>query len=182
MEIQEDCVPVNVEKDGTIAACICTTDFCNGIDYTLAPIISENKVSTDKEEILDEIDITFKEIEETTTLKPLISIEKAKFSQVICHQCGSLFSNKNSDCQVFDENDPSQEGFCQPGEACLWYSWQKTKVAFKPNGNTFLLLFAIFLLAEYHLQPIKLYCLFNSMFIFRIKQRMCGNVSQHQSC
>lgn len=132
MEIQEDCVPVNVEKDGTIAACICTTDFCNGIDYTLAPTItSENNFSSDPEEILDEIDITVKEPEQTTISRISTSTEKAQFSQVICHQCGSLFSNKNSDCQVFDENDPSQEGFCQPGEACLWYSWQKTKVAFK---------------------------------------------------
>ena len=153
MEVREDCDPVNVERDGTIAACICTTDFCNGIDYTLAPNTSARNISSVPEEVLDEIDITVKEIEETSTIST--STVKAPFSQVICHQCGSLFSNQNSDCEVFDENDPSQEGFCQPGEACLWYSWQKTKVAFKWNGNTFYCCIAIFLLAEYHLQPHK---------------------------
>ena len=31
MKITEKCDPVNVESDGSIAACICTTDFCNEV-------------------------------------------------------------------------------------------------------------------------------------------------------
>ena len=28
---------------------------------------------------------------------------------------------------MFDESEPLQQDFCNPGEACLWYSWQKSK-------------------------------------------------------
>ena len=45
-----------------------------------------------------------------------------------CHQCGRLFSRDgNSGCTEFDEYDSSQQGYCKEGEACLWYSWQKSR-------------------------------------------------------
>ena len=48
--------------------------------------------------------------------------------RVLCHQCGSLFSGSkgNADCEIFDNIEPSQRKYCDPGEACLWYSWQKS--------------------------------------------------------
>jgi len=49
-------------------------------------------------------------------------------SRVKCHQCGRLFSRDgNSACTEFDEYDSSQQGYCKEGEACLWYSWQKSR-------------------------------------------------------
>ena len=36
VEISQTCSPVTVETDGTIAACICREDFCNGIEYELS--------------------------------------------------------------------------------------------------------------------------------------------------
>ena len=74
--------------------------------------------------------------------------------RVRCHQCGSLFSTDgNPACerldsihsnicsdqiwkilnkyliqlQRFDRNDPSQSGECGAGEACLWYSWERSR-------------------------------------------------------
>jgi len=39
-----------------------------------------------------------------------------------------LFSRDgNSACTEFDEYDESQQGYCKEGEACLWYSWQKSR-------------------------------------------------------
>ena len=45
---------------------------------------------------------------------------------VRCHTCGSLFSGGNPNCKEFDAGDPTQQDFCKQGEACLWYSWQKS--------------------------------------------------------
>ena len=45
---------------------------------------------------------------------------------VLCHTCGSLFSGGNPNCEEFDASDSSQQDFCKQGEACLWYSWQKS--------------------------------------------------------
>ena len=132
VKITEKCDPVNVESDGSIAACICTTDFCNNVEDHQIELSVNDDTLTDledhHEQVIDEIDINVDNVETTTVVvSTSTSTAAPKFSRIICHQCGSLFSNKNSDCEVFDENDKSQQGFCDPGEACLWYSWQKTK-------------------------------------------------------
>ena len=41
---------------------------------------------------------------------------------VLCHQCGTLFSNGNRDCDEFNPSEPSQQDYCKRGEACLWYA------------------------------------------------------------
>jgi hypothetical protein len=46
---------------------------------------------------------------------------------VLCHQCGSLFSGDgNPDCVDFDSKSNGQQKNCKPGEACLWYAWEKS--------------------------------------------------------
>ena len=132
VEISESCEPRSVDSGGSIWACICTEDLCNDLqNYQLsAPDKDSDTALSDPpqnhEEVIDE---AVKIESETTTAAVAISTStaKPKFNKIICHQCGSLFSGKNSDCSVFDKNNKTQQGFCEPGEACLWYSWQKTK-------------------------------------------------------
>ena len=48
-------------------------------------------------------------------------------NRVLCHQCGSFFSgNSGDDCKRFDRNSEDQRSYCDPGQACLYYSWQKS--------------------------------------------------------
>merc|ERR1719320_1805672 len=70
----------------------------------------------------------------TSSFRRISSTEASFGSQpqqsgpVRCHQCGRLFSRDgNSACTEFDEYDDSQQGYCKEGEACLWYSWQKSR-------------------------------------------------------
>lgn len=125
VEIGESCEPRSVDSGGSIWACICTEDLCNDpLDYQLGAPDKDSDPPHNHEEVID------KEVKiesETNTTTASISTTKPKFNKIICHQCGSLFSGKNSDCSVFDKNNKTQQGFCEPGEACLWYSWQKTK-------------------------------------------------------
>ena len=51
-----------------------------------------------------------------------------------------LGSSTNPECDYFMEDDPTQEGYCEEGEVCLWYSWQKSsrsksfiRQCFSPN-------------------------------------------------
>ena len=132
VEITESCEPRSVDSGGSIWACICTEDLCNDLqDYQLSAPDKDNDTALsdppqNHEEVIDK---AVKIESETTTAAVAISTStaKPKFNKIICHQCGSLFSGKNSDCSVFDKNNKTQQGFCEPGEACLWYSWQKTK-------------------------------------------------------
>ena len=59
---------------------------------------------------------------ELATPRPL----RSDPNKVLCHQCGSFFSNKNDNCNEFDSSVPEQKKYCDPGEACLYYSWQKS--------------------------------------------------------
>ena len=114
VEITRTCSPLTMETDGTIAACICREDFCNGIEHELSNDTAPRTLAG-SEEVLDEIDIAINETPVTAG------------SGLICAECGSLFSGKNSDCQIFEETNKTQQAVCQPDQACLYYSWQKTK-------------------------------------------------------
>eukprot|EP00095_Tigriopus_kingsejongensis_P001321 maker-scaffold249_size238305-snap-gene-1.13 protein:Tk01321 transcript:maker-scaffold249_size238305-snap-gene-1.13-mRNA-1 annotation:"PREDICTED: collectin-12-like" len=47
--------------------------------------------------------------------------------RVLCHQCGSLFSGSNNpDCTNFDASSEEFQGYCKPGESCLYYTWEKS--------------------------------------------------------
>ena len=129
VEIGESCEPRSVDSGGSIWACICTEDLCNDpLDYQLsAPDKDSDTALGDPPQNHEEVIDKAVKIESETNRTTAISTTKPKFNKIICHQCGSLFSGKNSDCSVFDKNNKTQQGFCEPGEACLWYSWQKTK-------------------------------------------------------
>ena len=58
LKITEDCQPINIEADGSIAACICTTDLCNDADHHLDDDDDDENDFEEKEEVIDEIDIT----------------------------------------------------------------------------------------------------------------------------
>ena len=55
-----------------------------------------------------------------------LSIYLPIYLQVQCWSCGSLFSTDAPDCDAFNSLDPAQVKTCDPGEACLYYSWRKS--------------------------------------------------------
>ena len=80
-------------------------------------MIADN-TTTEEPKVLQEIIINLSDVEEESVIEEyeVEQVIETKFSKVICHQCGSLFSNTNSDCKTFDPNDPRQEGFCDEGQ------------------------------------------------------------------
>lgn len=106
VEPQPECSPMAVESD-TIMACICTNDFCSGIEATSA----SDQVSS-----------------KALTPAPRTPAPVASRGRTRCHQCGSLFSSDgNPSCERFDPSSASQAGECREGEACLWYSWERSQ-------------------------------------------------------
>merc|ERR1719150_3586438 len=119
VEPQATCSPQSVESD-TIKACICTTDLCSGIgDDDNGPRTAlatfDSTVTAAPPNIDQEVDQLFDDVSNES-------------GRVRCHQCGSLFSTDgNPACERFERNDPSQAGECAAGEACLWYSWERSR-------------------------------------------------------
>ena len=109
VEPQPECRPDSLESD-SISACICTSDLCNGV--------GDDDINTEVSRV------TTRRPRVVPTASPVPSVA----GRVRCHQCGSLFpgGSSNPDCDTFDPSDPLQQNYCAPGEACLWYSWQKS--------------------------------------------------------
>jgi hypothetical protein len=43
-----------------------------------------------------------------------------------CYSCGSLFNYNAPECAAFDAFNSKQRQRCEPGEACLFYTWKIT--------------------------------------------------------
>ena len=80
-----------------------------------------------------EVPTTRRPFAETTTARQVTTTpsrpkpaEPRRDGRVKCFVCGSLFSTDAPDCQAFDLNHSAQQKTCEKGEACLWYSYQKS--------------------------------------------------------
>ena len=137
-----------MESD-SIKACICTTDLCTGLgddqnrnavssfsrptqaprhERTLSPRIAttqSSRIDQFSSRYTTQPTTSFRRSQQT---EPTFERRQPSSDRVKCHQCGRLFSRDgNSACTEFDENDSTQQGYCKVGEACLWYSWQKSR-------------------------------------------------------
>ena len=138
---QNQCVPAPVE-DANIMACVCTDDLCNGLDgaanvdrstpkpaFVFPSTSRPPRISTTTQRPTRPTrapttrrTTTRRPTKQTAVIRP-----RDPNKGVLCHQCGSLFSSDgNRDCEVFDHNAPSQQKYCKPSEACLWYTWEKS--------------------------------------------------------
>ena len=136
IEPLNNCQPQNVELgDDSIQACLCTDDFCNGLASPQDSSRSSSRRPTTTPPRAQQIQTQRpKQPSRTSPTQrppqppPQPPPRRSNSKQVLCHQCGSLFSGSkgNEDCEVFDGSDQSQRKYCDPGEACLWYSWQKS--------------------------------------------------------
>jgi len=104
-----------VESD-TITACICTQDFCNGLEDG-----EVGSLATVEDEV-------FSAAQPRSFPAPAPLQQQGGGGGVLCHQCGSLFSGAGggAECSGFLPSAARQQGYCQPGQVCLWYSWQQS--------------------------------------------------------
>ena len=124
----DQCVPKPVE-DASIMACICTNDFCNGMDGGESAIRSTPRPSLfDRTSTKRPGGISARPPPRTPAPRPPprnpAPSPRRPGEGVLCHSCGSLFGQE--ECPDFDPANPSHQKRCSPGEACLWYSWQKS--------------------------------------------------------
>ena len=128
------CEPKLISEDSgsDTKACICDTDLCN---IGQMETTSRYQPDTDNFDGTGLFTTNFSTVPsyQTTTMRPSSALsitappvltQRSRQDRVKCHQCGSLFSGDTSapSCDNFDV-ETSQQNYCQPGEACLWYSW-----------------------------------------------------------
>ena len=136
---QGRCSPEPVESDA-ISACLCTSDLCNdlGSSEDISDIPRHAVVTTSPAPVTQQPrhertfspvrDNSFNRITTASTASSVFPAPSRSSRGIRCFTCGSLFSRDgNSQCQEFDEADPTQQGLCREDEVCLTYTWQKSR-------------------------------------------------------
>ena len=136
----DSCFPRKISEDlgSDTVACLCDTDLCNIGEMTAIKDTPETKPQLSRSSYITNFtttDSSYLRPSLTTTLRTpvsstssptsvIISTQRSRADRVKCHQCGSLFSGDASapSCDNFDVEN-SRKNYCDPGEACLWYSW-----------------------------------------------------------
>ena len=112
------------------------------VEFHLQDLLVENdnfqpSKSKSFDEISDETheDLTLPDFYENDV--GFVDLQSESVQELSCFSCGSLLFPEKT-CETFDPSDPSQVQVCPEGDACLLYSWKKSKNEtgkFKQIGN-----------------------------------------------
>lgn len=102
-----------------MSACICTTTGCNAEDYQPP----HPRVVTSREP--KNFIFPFANSSAVAVAKPLA--RGGRQAGLKCFSCGSLFNRDSPQCGQFDPDNEQQVMTCNEGEACMLYTWKKSK-------------------------------------------------------
>ena len=108
-----------MQEDGPVSACICTTTGCNAEDYQPP----HPRVVTSREP--KNFIFPFANSSAVAVAKPLA--RGGRQAGLKCFSCGSLFNRDSPQCGQFDPDNEQQVMTCNEGEACMLYTWKKSK-------------------------------------------------------
>ena len=89
--------------------CMCNTNACNSLD------VSINSLSMRSQDFIFPFDNSSR----------VARVGKQRRLQ--CYTCGSLFNRDSPACAAFNPADPAQITTCNEGEACMLYTWRKSR-------------------------------------------------------
>ena len=101
---------------GMVSACMCTTAGCNGDNFIPRPRV---------EKIRQPKNFIFPFAKSSPVDQPLPRGGRQR--RLKCFSCGSLFNTDRARCDQFDQESEEQVMTCEEGEACMLYTWQRSK-------------------------------------------------------
>ena len=113
-----------MQTSGTVSACMCTTSFCNDDGFRLQESKLELRIPRDAES-REPKNFIFPFANSSTAAMP--GSRGGRQRRLKCYSCGSLFNRDSPHCAVFDPNSEDQVMTCQEGEACMLYTWKKSR-------------------------------------------------------
>jgi hypothetical protein len=113
-----------VQEAGPVSACMCTTTGCNeeGILFGKSNQLPRKPRDAESREPKNFI---FPFANSSTVAKPLA--RGGRQAGLKCFSCGSLFNRDSPQCGQFDPDNEQQVMTCNEGEACMLYTWKKSK-------------------------------------------------------
>ena len=99
-----------LQYSGLVSACMCTTPGCNA-DPSLATLPR----------------ITSRQQNSNSSLASQPRTRTGRQRRLQCWSCGSLFNRDRARCERFTKDREDQVMSCGEGEACMLYTWMKSK-------------------------------------------------------
>ena len=103
-----------MQGPGPVKYCMCSTPLCNDVEYDPT---NDNKLSMRAVDFIFPFDNSSRVARART----------GKQRRLQCYTCGSLFNRDSPACDAFDPNNPGQITTCNEGEACMLYTWRKSR-------------------------------------------------------
>ena len=105
-----------MQYSGKVSACMCTTPGCNG-DTSLGtlPRIASRQPKN------------FVFPFSNSSLARKARTRTGRKRRLQCWSCGSLFNRDKARCEKFTKDREEQVMSCEEGEACMLYTWMKSK-------------------------------------------------------
>ena len=97
--------------------CMCSTRLCNDVEYD--PSADTAALSMRAQDFI----FPFDNSSRVGGQEP----RTGKQRRLQCYTCGSLFNRASPACDRFDPNAPGQLTTCNQGEACMLYTWRKSR-------------------------------------------------------
>ncbi|XP_023348017.1 uncharacterized protein LOC111716763 isoform X2 [Eurytemora carolleeae] len=108
------------EGAGPVKYCMCDQDNCNDVEYN---VYLERARDLFTNLSMRAQDFIFPFDNSSRVSRSRVG----KQTRLQCYTCGSLFNRDSPACDRFDPQNPGQLTTCNDGEACLLYTWRKSK-------------------------------------------------------
>ena len=105
---------------GPVKYCMCDQDNCNDVEYN---VYLERARDLFTNLSMRAQDFIFPFDNSSRVSRSRVG----KQTRLQCYTCGSLFNRDSPACDRFDPQNPGQLTTCNDGEACLLYTWRKSK-------------------------------------------------------
>ena len=117
--------PLCIMQDAdSVSACMCTTSGCNGGNYRIKRPTPKLRIPRDAES-REPKNFIFPFANSSTVTKT--ESREGRQKRLKCFSCGSLFNRDSPPCARFDPADQAQVMTCNEGEACMLYTWNKSR-------------------------------------------------------
>jgi len=109
---------------GTVSFCICTSSGCNDQGVSLEKSRQQPRQPRDAAS-REPKNFIFPFANSSTVAK--IESREGRQRRLKCYSCGSLFNRDSPQCAEFNPGNGNQVMTCNEGEACMLYTWKKSR-------------------------------------------------------
>ena len=117
-----------VQGPGPVKYCLCDQDRCNYVQQRALDNLKREQRALDSFPSTPDLSMRSQDfIFPFDNSSRVLRARGGRERRLQCYTCGSLFNRESPACAAFDPADPAQLTTCNEGEACMLYTWRKSR-------------------------------------------------------